>query len=418
MNIHLVKSSTATLLHAIALDALPTAPPTSPLDLQIRQHIAFLVYGENYDHNSLDHMTLTLSGMASIFTAFRIIQNSYHRQWSRSRDEQSRLRDPSMTRNRDNCSTTIPAPISMHTVVFGFPYLDTLKMQQCAAWNDHVHFFGHGDARDLAALEALLAANILTTDLSCPYRNAIAAIFTEFPSNPLLQCPDLCELTRLCTSYGVLLVIDDTIASYYNVNLLDAAQGLQIAMLCSSLTKCYSGVGNVMLGALVINPSLSGTSRMLRDTLARMVATQDLPWLSGDDLAVLASNASDYPARCHAMNTHALDLAIYLSTHPDVATVYYPGLSSHQGHHLYKRHKRVYGGYGCLLTIAFRDTINAFVFYDKLRLNKGPSLGTNFTLVCPYTLLAHYQERDWASGYGVGEELIRVSVGLEDSQVS
>ena len=54
------------------------------------------------------------------------------------------------------------------------------------------------------------------------------------------------------------------------------------------------------------------------------------------------------------------------------------------------------------------------MFYDYLHISKGPSLGTNFTLVCPYTLLAHFDEIDFASSYGVDANLIRVSVGLED----
>jgi cystathionine gamma-synthase len=48
---------------------------------------------------------------------------------------------------------------------------------------------------------------------------------------------------------------------------------------------------------------------------------------------------------------------------------------------------------------------------------KGPSLGTNFTLVCPYTLLAHYNELPWAEEFGVDRFLIRVSVGLETIEV-
>lgn len=56
-------------------------------------------------------------------------------------------------------------------------------------------------------------------------------------------------------------------------------------------------------------------------------------------------------------------------------------------------------------------------FFDALDVAKGPSLGTNFTLGCPYTLFAHYGERDWAAKYGVVEDLVRISVGLEDPYV-
>ena len=54
-------------------------------------------------------------------------------------------------------------------------------------------------------------------------------------------------------------------------------------------------------------------------------------------------------------------------------------------------------------------------FYDLLPISKGPSLGTNFTLACPYTILAHYFELDWAKSFGVNKSLIRISVGLEDA---
>lgn len=54
------------------------------------------------------------------------------------------------------------------------------------------------------------------------------------------------------------------------------------------------------------------------------------------------------------------------------------------------------------------------MFYDNLQVNKGPSLGTNFTLVCPYTMLAHYFELDWADSFNVPSHLIRISVGFED----
>ena len=52
--------------------------------------------------------------------------------------------------------------------------------------------------------------------------------------------------------------------------------------------------------------------------------------------------------------------------------------------------------------------------YNNLAISKGPSLGTSFSLCCPYMLLAHYRELDWAESRGVPPHLLRVSVGLED----
>ncbi len=72
------------------------------------------------------------------------------------------------------------------------------------------------------------------------------------------------------------------------------------------------------------------------------------------------------------------------------------------------------GGYGCLLSFEVKPEIDVKVFHDRLQFNKGPSLGTNFTLVSPYTMMAHYDELHWANGYGVPSHLLRVSIGLEN----
>jgi cystathionine gamma-synthase len=72
------------------------------------------------------------------------------------------------------------------------------------------------------------------------------------------------------------------------------------------------------------------------------------------------------------------------------------------------------GGFGGLFSLTFTSMRAAQAFFDALPCHKGPSLGTNFTLACPYTILAHFAELPWASEYGVEEGLVRVSVGLED----
>ena len=72
------------------------------------------------------------------------------------------------------------------------------------------------------------------------------------------------------------------------------------------------------------------------------------------------------------------------------------------------------GGFGSLCSVIFTSAAASHAFYDSLLCYKGPSLGTNFTLVCPYTLLGHFNELEWASGYGVEENLVRISVGMED----
>ena len=66
--------------------------------------------------------------------------------------------------------------------------------------------------------------------------------------------------------------------------------------------------------------------------------------------------------------------------------------------------------------MVFYEDDHAVTFYDAIETAKGPSLGTNFTLTSPYTILAHYTEMEWARRYGVERGLVRISVGLEEGE--
>ncbi len=73
-------------------------------------------------------------------------------------------------------------------------------------------------------------------------------------------------------------------------------------------------------------------------------------------------------------------------------------------------------GFGGLFSVTFTSKAASETFFDSLEINKGPSLGTSFSLACPFVVLAHFAELDWAAGYGVEEGLVRVSVGGEGKQ--
>ena len=79
----------------------------------------------------------------------------------------------------------------------------------------------------------------------------IQALWAEFPANPLLVTPDLARLRDLADKYDFPLLIDDTVASFCNVDVL-GADGADV--LITSLTKSFSGYADVMAGSAVINP--------------------------------------------------------------------------------------------------------------------------------------------------------------------
>ena len=97
---------------------------------------------------------------------------------------------------------------------------------------------------------------------------------------------------------------------------------------------------------------------------------------------------------------------------PIITQVFYPKVNDSRKY--YEDIKTPNGGYGGLISIVFQKQEQAVAFFDSLELSKGPSLGTNFTLVCPYAILAHYQELDEVEKWGIDRNLVRLSIGLED----
>jgi cystathionine gamma-synthase len=121
-----------------------------------------------------------------------------------------------------------------------FPYTDTLKILQ--KWGLGCHFLGYGLDSDIDELEKILAQEESSSPLTPP----VLALFTEFPSNPLLRSADLPRLRALADKYDFLIVVDETIGNFVNVKVLPYAD-----MVVSSLSKVFSGDANVMGGRQV-----------------------------------------------------------------------------------------------------------------------------------------------------------------------
>ena len=302
----------------------------------------------------LDHVFLFSSGMAAIYTVHRALE----------------ARRPGA-----RCAQ------------FGFPYVDTLKVLQDVGAG--AAFFPHGHAADLAAVGDLAA------------REALAGVFCEFPSNPLLNTPDVAALANAVRPHGAPLVVDETIASYANANVVPGAD-----IVVSSLTKFFTGRGDVMAGAAVVNPAGPFAAELLRGVQAEY---EDVVW--GGDALLVDRYSDDFPTRMRQVNQTTASLCDMLAAHPAVAGVYYPKLHDRARYDAYRFPE---GGYSGLFSIVLKDAAKTSApFFDRLAINKGPNLGTTFSLCCPFTLLAHYGELDWAEHCGVSRHLLRFSIGLE-----
>lgn len=390
---------------------------------------------------------LTVSGMAAIFTSLRVAI-SFHK-----------------TKN-------LPGHILPSTIVFGFPYLDTLKLNQRPEFvAGGCTFLGLGDDEDVDTVERILSEQDQGNTRVC-------ALFTEVPSNPLLKLPDLGRLSELAKQHNFLLIVDDTISGFAQVDLFSGepvesfsrtsdnphsseevkaasdaeqicsaqhstasigrdARKVKVDMICSSLTKIFNGRGDVLAGSVVVNPS-ADHSALLMTLLESESAVS--PSLFEGDLRVLVKNSESYESRCLHIMQVTYQLAEWLQNHPMVAKVWHPCLYKKDSlgqrrvrQLLRNRRLRDIGdatpGFGCLLSFVMKGVTDSTdddclklrqiseAFFDNLHCLKGPSLGTPYTLCCPYTLLAHYTETDWAKLQGVPRCLIRVSVGLEPWEV-
>ena len=331
------------------------------------------------------HVFLTPSGMASIYAALRA----------------SRRREISMSQHQSGGGAS---------VVFGFPYLDTLKMcSRPELVPDGVEFFGHGSDQDLSNLEQMLK------DRKEKNKPGVSVLITEFPSNPLLNCPDLHKLRSLADEYDFAVVVDDTIGNFANLDLIES--GLA-DVVCTSLTKLFNGRGDAMAGSVITNPNTKIGQWLQRDLQENHHNHEGL-W-AGDAYAVNA-NSTDFLSRSSQINETTEALADWLKERDEVAAVYYPKYTSPAGYNSCLNKSDFGGqhkpGYGGLFSILLHPHICQRTFYDKLDLSKGPSLGTDFSLVCPYTLLAHYHELDFAMSYDVQPNLLRFAIGLEDLEL-
>ncbi len=125
----------------------------------------------------------------------------------------------------------------MRLIQRSFPYVDTLKIVE--KFGPGCLFYGHGSSENLDDLQRRLEGG-----------EKYLALFCEFPGNPLLTTPDLHRIWTLAAKYDFVVVVDETIGNFLNVNVLPFAD-----VVVSSLTKVFSGDSNVMGGRLVPAPS-------------------------------------------------------------------------------------------------------------------------------------------------------------------
>lgn len=225
----------------------------------------------------------------------------------------------------------------------------------------------------------------------------------ETPTNPLLEVFDIKALSDLAHKYQVKSIVDNTFASPYFQNPLD----LGADIVWHSTTKYIGGHSDVVGGVVMTNDA--DTHKALhfgRKALGTNPSPFDA-WLTTRGIKTLALRMER-----HAIN--AMAVAEYLSTHPKVKAVYYPGLPSHRTYAVAKKQMRGFSGMVSMELKASLDDAKKVMSGFKL-FTLAESLGGVESLVCHPATMTHASipapERE---KMGITEGLIRLSVGIED----
>ncbi len=227
-------------------------------------------------------------------------------------------------------------------------------------------------------------------------------LYLETPTNPLLKVMDLKRLAAAARKVGAVTVVDNTFATPINQQPLKLGADLVV----HSATKFLGGHSDAMGGVLCGSKELVSRVFHYREitgaSLHPASAYMLLRGLKTLDLRIQRQNAS------------AQTIAEFLTQHPAVEAVYYPGLDSHPGHGIAKAQMLGFGG---MLSFALKggfDSVKRFLPALKLA-HLGASLGAVGTLAGPPRVTSHVElTADQRKQLGIPESLIRYSVGIED----
>ena len=254
---------------------------------------------------------------------------------------------------------------------------------------------------------------------------ATRMVFVETIANPRTQVADLERIGALCRARGILFVVDNTMTSPY----LFRPKTVGASLVINALTKAIGGHGNALGGSLTDTglfdwaqfPNIAETYKRFAPAqwgMAQLRAKglRDFGAALGPEAAHhLAVGAETMALRIERESGSALALATMLAADPRVAAVHYPGLTSHPQHGIAGKLFKAFGG---LLSFELRDGIDCFDYLNRLTLAiPASNLGDTRTLVIPVAhTIFHEMGPQRRASMGIAESLIRVSVGIEDTE--
>ncbi len=246
------------------------------------------------------------------------------------------------------------------------------------------------DMRDLSSVRKAIRPNT-------------KAFWIETPSNPLLNVVDIRELSQLAHQHGALSIVDNTFLSPFNQRPFE----LGADIIVHSTTKYLNGHSDVVGGAVVVkNQQHAERLQFLANALGQGASPFDC-WLVLRGIKTLVPRMKE-----HERNARVV--AEFLSTHPHVRKVYYPGLESHPQHELAKSQQYGFGG---MVSFEVDGGIEEakYVLRSTKIFALAESLGGVESLIEHPTMMSHASMNpDLREKAGINERVIRLSIGIED----
>ena len=234
-------------------------------------------------------------------------------------------------------------------------------------------------------------------------RPSTRMVWLETPTNPLLKISDIARVAEVCRKHDILLAVDNTFMTPYNQTPL--ALGADIV--CHSTTKYLNGHSDVIGGAVMTNDD------ELHERLAFLQnAAGPVPSPMDSFLVLRGTKTLHVRMERHEQNARAL--AAWLEGHAQVERTIYPGLESHPQHALAARQQRGFGG---MISFDLRGGLEAArKFLQACRIFAlAESLGGVESLIEHPAIMTHASvPAERRRALGMGDGLIRLSVGIED----
>lgn len=246
---------------------------------------------------------------------------------------------------------------------------------------------------DLSNLEKTKAAIQKNTKL----------LWIETPTNPLLKIQDIQKLSDLARAHNILSVVDNTFMSPYFQNPLKLGADIVV----HSVTKYMNGHSDVIGGVIITNDT---TVYEQLKFYQNSVGGVPSPW----DSFLVMRGIKTLHVRMERHAENAMRVAEFLEKHPKIERVIYPGLTSHPQHELAKKQM---SGFGGMITFFIKGGLReAQVFLEKVSLFAlAESLGGVESLIEHPAIMTHASiPLDMREKLGIFDNLIRVSVGIED----